>query len=145
MASRSLCAVCMLFRVLNPSIESAEEALRKKNFETLSLSLFSGGTFFSIRVLCIYSWRQTTTTRFDDGASSKRPTRRPKRGRRRTIRENVVRGRQSETDEREGWENVGVILRVRENGEEDDVDDEDSTNWNDVDGEPFEYYYYYYY
>ena len=75
-----------------------------------------------------------------DGASKRHA--RPRRGTRTIIRKNVRDGRQSEADEREGGENVGVILRVRrENGEEDDVDDEDSTNWNDVDGEPpFEYW-----
>ena len=72
-----------------------------------------------------------------DGASKRHA--RPRRGTRTIIRKNVRDGRQSEADEREGGENVGVILRVRrENGEEDDVDDEDSTNWNDVDCEPFE-------
>lgn len=76
----------------------------------------------------------------NDGASKRHA--RPRRGTRTIIRKNVRDGRQSEADEREGGENVGVILRVRrENGEEDDVDDEDSTNWNDVDGEPpFEYW-----
>ena len=91
----------------------------------------------------IYSFTRDLleTLTSNDGASKRHA--RPRRGTTRTIiRKNVRDGRQSEADEREGGENVGVILRVRrENGEEDDVDDEDSTNWNDVDGEPpFEYW-----
>ena len=112
---------CLLFRVSNP-IEAQPQG---KIFENLSLWL---DLFLFVKIFILHAPLETTS---NDGAS-KRP-----RPRGRTIRKNV-RGRQSEADEREGWENVGVILRVRENGEEDDVDDEDSTNWNDVDGEPFE-------
>ena len=114
---------CVSFRVLNP-IE-AQKMQGKYFWKSLSLLTF----FYSLKYLFFTPWRRDIKY---DGAS-KRP-----RPRGRTIRKNVRDGRQSEADEREGWENVGVILRVRENGEEDDVDDEDPTNWNDVDGAPFE-------
>ena len=112
--------------MINPNIEAQKT---KEKFFEKSVTKY---LFFT---------RDLETLTSNDGASKRRHAR-PRRGTRTIIRENVRDGRQSEADEREGWENVGVILRVRrENGEEDDVDDEDSTNWNDVDGEPpFEYW-----
>ena len=110
----------LLFRVLNPNIEAQKKTKEK---------------FLKSPLQYLFFKRDLETLTSNDGASKRHA--RPRRGTRTIIRENVRDGRQSEADEREGGENVGVILRVRrENGEEDDVDDEDSTNWNDVDGEP---------